>query len=133
MCTMMMMKIVSVFVIEKVLGRIMYCTNLYLCVRCAAFCACVCACMHVCISQVFKRGPGGLVSSGEVAHPAVTSMIPGVSWGSKFPTVLGASNPQEDCLGLTERGRGAQSSTTIPTLPSETIPQEDLSAQGSST
>ena len=32
-----------------------------------------------------KWGPGGLISIGEAAHSAITSMG---TWGSKFPTVL---------------------------------------------
>ena len=33
-------------------------------------------------TQLFKWGPGGLVSTREAAHPA------GINWGSKCPTVL---------------------------------------------
>ena len=32
-------------------------------------------------TQLFKWGPGGLVSTKEVAHPAVA--LPGIKWGSK--------------------------------------------------
>ena len=45
---------------------------------------------------------GDLVSTGEAAHRAVTLMSR-------------ASNPQEDCTGLMERGCGTQTSTTTPT------------------
>jgi len=37
------------------------------------------------VYSAVKWGPGGLVSTGEAAHPAVTSMG---TWGSKCPTDL---------------------------------------------
>ena len=47
------------------------CVSVRVCV--CAVCVYVCVCVRVCVCQLFKWGHR-LVSSGEAAHPAVTSM-----------------------------------------------------------
>jgi len=39
-------------------------------------------------TQLFKWGPGGLVSTGETAHPTVKSIGTWCKLGSKCPTVF---------------------------------------------
>ena len=42
-------------------------------------------------TQLFKWGPGGLVSTGEAAHPAVTSMGTWCKLGKQMPVLVSLS------------------------------------------